>query len=208
MEDIDDVYNFEIEESDRKFLEALKAGGDKNELEKEYKAKLRAARDKYSKILKAELSKKPMKKKKASGKEKTEHFKVIGVDMKPSFKEKTRDKAEMALFKGKIGTRDFMQRLTPNFLVMGWMRMKKGMRRFFISLKEAFAYIFNKSVEGLEFLIKSIYSSLIWAVAKMKKGILAVFGWLASFKKYLPKKKKKEEKAGEKKEEVKNEESK
>ncbi len=175
MEDAEEIENFyekAIEGADKEFLEKTKISKDKKQTEKEYKEKIKSIRDqygkKYQKYIKFQKNKKEKKPK--PKKEKHKLFKVKGLNLQETKREKLKKRYSLFKFRLHIKRKNFMRKITPRFLIILGLQSKYSIKRAISATRDA-----------IDSLIKSIKEKSISAGKKTKETSKKVYGKIVKF---------------------------
>lgn len=198
MEDLEDLYKREIEYADNDFLDKSKNSANNENLEKNYKKKLKSIQDKYERELKKFLllqkrNRKVKKINKETGKVKSFH--VEGISLKSTFKERLKFKSQILVFRFRIVMHDFFNKITPNFMLKYKLKAKKSIKKTFANILEFFSNSFSALIDIIKANSSTVKDIIVKVVSKIKEISSKITNKLLS----LVKKKKSEDK--EKKEE-------
>ena len=167
IEEAEDIYRQELESAEKEFVEGFKSKGDVRELEKIYKSKLKASREKYYNLISGELKKKDFKsksKKFRSKEKKQKPFEVEEGNFELGLFQKLRYKSGLRGFKFWFGIRNFLRKKTPDIVFYSYFKLKLKTKRFLSMISN----LFEKFVKKIEEIFRVAFE-------KTKSGLKKVY---------------------------------
>lgn len=135
MGDFEEDYTEGVEKEGEIFLEGLNNNKRLSELEKEYSKKVKEIRRIYEKSIKKDLNRerkkeieKINKKSKISRDGEVEAFKVKNLELEKNWKEKKEIEMASWGYRIKIKTINFIKKITPNFIIYLYFKVKRVLR--------------------------------------------------------------------------------
>jgi hypothetical protein len=131
LEEIEDNYRKELENSEKEFLENANRGMVFKEAELKYKRATILARANYSRQLASFLrNNKASPKTKKSKKEKSAHFEIDTSSYRLGLFARVKNRADFLAFKIGFHTRNLFRKITPNSILYVYYRIKIKVKRF------------------------------------------------------------------------------
>jgi hypothetical protein len=167
IEEIEEIYEKDVESVEKEFLDGLKAGKSTKDLDKIYRDKIKLARDKYYKSMSdyIERSKKAKQQKKKGKKEKFKHFEVVPANLRLSWFRRMRNKLNLKWFKFHFSVRNGVRSRTPNGFLRFRIWVKLKLRRYYMFVRRIIEKIFNWFKELFVSAGKGIYTGVKKALA-------------------------------------------
>ncbi len=174
MEDAEAIevfYEKSIEAADKEFLDKIKSSSDKKLVEREYKEKIRSIRNQYEKKYQKYIDFQKSRKEKIPKikKEKYEVFKVDGINLQETRRERWKRGYSLFRFRWRIKRKNFMGKITPRFLIIFWLKSKYAIKRGVSGIREAIASLIKSIKERLISAAKGTRDFLKKAYAKVVK---------------------------------------
>jgi hypothetical protein len=189
MNDLEEEYTEKIENEEEIFIDGLQNKKNIEGLEKEYSKKVKEIRKIYEKSLKKDLyEEKEREIKKIKNRIKTQEkeekeFHTEGLKLDDGWKEKEEIEIASRGYKLERKIKNFIQKITPNFLLYSYYKLKRSTKDFFRVIGDFFEDNWNKFTEN-------IMNSLSF----IKEGFIKIISDLAKIATFFKKKKKEGEK--------------
>jgi hypothetical protein len=179
MDDLEEYYKDSVEKEEEVFLEGLQNKRSLAELEQEYSKKVKEIRRVYEKFLKKELNeekeKEILKAKNKKGIQRGEErvFYAEGIQLEKNWEEKKQIEIESKLYKIKIKMKSFIQKITPNWAIYNYYKIKKILSRVFKEIGDFFKRIgegiSEKLLNGISFIGNTFTKIFLKITASIQK---------------------------------------
>lgn len=173
LEEIEEVYRRELEEIEKEFLKAIADKKNAKGAENTYKSKIKAARDRYYKLINDNLEKE----KKNYGRKgrKKEGFDVKPFKVEPgnfelSWWQKKKLEWNLWFFKKHFHTRNKVREKTPKFVSYHYYKWRLLLKRFYGNVREGL----SRAYSGLVSMLQHNYGRLKDLVKKILKYLSGV----------------------------------
>jgi len=180
-EEIEAFYEKEMENADREFLNNIKRTKNKKDSENLYKENIKSIRKeyerKYERYLKDQKNAilKERRKVPKNNEEKTAAFRAEGIDLKLTKKERLELRYDLFKFRFKIKIKNFLNKITPRFLLILYLKTRMISKRSYSSTREAIEKTFTKIKEAIISGLKKTGEKIKQVYSKIKKAVSSVF---------------------------------